>query len=255
MAALASLLRDTTRTRCAKWAAPGRSQGDRLSLTSFLHVDETTTSMCRKPITATTATVSRISVSPPNCVGRGVIVGRHQDYVMPVVVSIVATLAGRLLVVQGVVSPAFGRWSIPVYGFSLAARWRHRLRLFGRVDHVSHRHAHDPRRDFTRAYALRRFRGGGRRSHVRVPIVHAPVLGHDGRQRPLCAPYNRRGSWRNNSVDKSSQTWRVRLTISNLRGKPFYLRERLTTMDVAAYYPTPREVERQHELRASHRYP
>lgn len=34
----------------------------------------------------------------------------------------------------------------------------------------------------------------------------------------------------------------VRLTTSNLRGEYFYLRERATTMDIAAYYPTPREV-------------
>jgi putative ABC transport system permease protein len=34
----------------------------------------------------------------------------------------------------------------------------------------------------------------------------------------------------------------VRLDTSNQRGEYFYLRERATTMDVAAYYPTPREV-------------
>jgi putative ABC transport system permease protein len=34
----------------------------------------------------------------------------------------------------------------------------------------------------------------------------------------------------------------VRLTTSNLRGEYFHLQERMTTLDVAAYYPTPREV-------------
>ena len=48
-----------------------------------------------------------------------VILGRNQNLRDARCRQCCGNLAGRLRVVQGVVSPAIGRWPIPVYGFSL----------------------------------------------------------------------------------------------------------------------------------------